>query len=392
MGQFFSRPSTPSISDSDSDSDSEPPSWDELAERHKWYFRHTRLVLAKVDEIGFHGGSLIFAEKDNNGNVIRNLNIKYATDDQARAFLRNELLCLRDLRGAEHFQQLISLRDTSVRIAGTGTEHPMIALEHLPCGSLEMLRERVSAEGFLMPNKVLWLVFRCSGMRNAPYHGPDDGLVQEPTWEFAASAITHNRGHGRNFKFGGMTAPGDDEHELLPILKLTDFTRGRREQLTADEEDAYDDAYFYNMRAAGRVMEWFACNQVDEAGLETRERNLIRIHDDEDEECTMGTYAHRVFLKDEGIDPELRKLVARCLAPDGWHPAYDRLALIVDDGARNRDPLDTSIFPEERIFDTDPGMIRIFAQRYLFDADNSSEGIISRSDLVERWRLEYTPA
>ncbi|OTA68462.1 hypothetical protein K449DRAFT_429316 [Hypoxylon sp. EC38] len=369
-----------------------------------------RLELAGVEGIGFHGGSLIFAERDNNGNVVRNLNIKYAADTLGLARIDTEAVCLVNLRGASHFQQIISLPETTVNVAGTGNKYPIIALEYLQFGSLALLRERVSTEGFYIPSKVLWLVFRCMarqilGMMTPPSFSAEDEVIQEEPVPWIFYAITHGQAHGRYHKFGGISAEDDDEHDLLPILKLTDFSRGIRQEIAEirieDEEvvaEAQKEACDANLRAAAQVMEWLACTQEDEAVFETLGTvNEMEITDtqggevyDEDGHPVIETTARRVFLEDENIDLALRELVARCLATkDENVPTHEELLALCDDGARNRDPLSTSIFPEERIFDIDPRMNRLFVQRYLFDADTHSEGIISRSDLANMWRLEY---
>ncbi|KAI1414989.1 hypothetical protein F5Y13DRAFT_187678 [Hypoxylon sp. FL1857] len=383
-----------------------PPDWKELVDKNKWYFEKAlKLKFVAVEGIGYHGGSLIFSQRDSNGKEIRKINVKYARDRQAAQLLANEALCLSDLRGSSHFPQLISLPQTTIRIGASDREYPIIALEYIPYGSLADLRARVSAHGFRIPNNILWHVFRCMvrqilGMRNTLQLPRGQPVQQEQPFRVATSSITHNQPHGRFYKFGGVEAKDDDEHEHLPILKLTDFSRGRREDLSMDgyDEEAKQDAYHINVRAAGRVMEWLACNLTDEDQFSTPQTSKVTLRNKQmesiDEEASreiLMTNAHRVFFLDGGLDPALRELVARCLAVRQQDmPPYQQLLELTDDGARARTWEDIPNLPDDRVWDFNEEISKDFVQAYIYDAALSTRSILRASDLAERWRL-YDP-
>ncbi|KAI0965454.1 hypothetical protein F4678DRAFT_485279 [Xylaria arbuscula] len=158
--------------------------------------------------VGRHGGALILAEKNEQGELQRKMVVKYSlgklTGDpksNADEDLRNEFYWLERLRGAEHIVRLVPFADCTLKLPGIsdgektyedskgkGKERddalrkqvkggddksgrkvassrarkcPTFALEYLPNGQVSDTIEKIKRDKDMIPNRILWRVWLC---------------------------------------------------------------------------------------------------------------------------------------------------------------------------------------------------------------------------------------
>ncbi|KAI2625767.1 hypothetical protein GGR54DRAFT_654126 [Hypoxylon sp. NC1633] len=376
-----------------------PLTWDELARANRPHFRNNpRLQFLGVEGIDFGGGTLTFRENDENGQEVRKISVKYVDPKSPGAAerLQTEALHLLTLRGAEHIVQIVSLPNSTVNIGGV--EHPMMATEHLPYISATQLRDRAANQDRLIPNRVLWHIFRCLvrqiiALENPPnmegnHPGPFPDLYLETYTGPHPRAMIHDNWRGHNFRFGGNTNPFLDmmsgEHMLVPVLKMTNFGRARLlDLLEGNEEADYHNAHTTNIRNLAWLMETLACNNVPDEEFEkveicrytvTNQQLSTRVGPVHEE---ILTQANQTFLMTPGIDDALKDIVAQCLAVDDKHiPSTIYLIHLANEGVDNRSWQDVTSLGQvqQRLAEPFAGQDAAFVQEFILNADVRGPG------------------
>ncbi|KAI0536117.1 hypothetical protein GGR58DRAFT_528644 [Xylaria digitata] len=236
--------------------------------------RNPRLRFVDFAGLGRHGGALILEQRGERDQDLGRLVVKYSLGEytgdpysNADDDLRNEHYWLRMLKGCEHIVQLVPFADCSLNLPGIsrgeetyeasmenarrrdeahGTPGatilrrcPTFALEYLPFGELRDFVDRLRERKQLVPNRALWriwlcLVRQCVAMAFPP-DNPDNQILGQvirevipPNEEYFS--LTQNSAHLENWLWGDEQGPLDPDHGPgMPLVKLIDFGRGRRE-------------------------------------------------------------------------------------------------------------------------------------------------------------------
>ncbi|KAI1459629.1 hypothetical protein F4805DRAFT_419711 [Annulohypoxylon moriforme] len=384
------------MSDSEPSEDDSPPTWSQLAEENRFYFtKNPRLKFTNVERVHFNGGQLTFTEYDKKDKVVRKMTIKYASTREGVNWLDNEILCLQHLSGNEHVVRTIAIKDARINLAGTGRDrsYPILALEYLPFGSLLQLRKRATDGRRLIPNRVLWRVFLCLARQQVGFLFPRRAGPKAPLWREVSSrdfgsgysgVIEHNAlENGNNHRFRDFSRE-DDEHGLLPAVVSTDFTRGR---LSAN----LDDTMYFHLRAIGYFMTSLALNVIDEETIEFRGEmrpmtnwQVARLFPEQHiVPQEIESEIPDILWDADGIDHELKEVIARCLALDNLNMiTYRNLLVLCEDGARHRDPTEILEMPPDReaelTLDGDKKFVRDFILNADLEADRSILGVQNR--------------
>ncbi|OTB05569.1 hypothetical protein M426DRAFT_260777 [Hypoxylon sp. CI-4A] len=370
----------------------EPPRWEDLVEQHRIYFeRHPKLTFDSVLVYDYDYSTVLFVEHNNKGGILRRIRVKYASNDVSTERITRQALFLARLQGAEHIEQIIPLHQGTINIGER--EYPMIALEHFPNASLDQLREKLRAAERGVPNKVAWSIMLCSLARPPRDFGrlgldSSNAVHREDEVEEETALFMHNFPDCKNFYFGDIQ-PGDDEHGLIPVVKMTNFSRA---SWGGDEEEE-DESTGFIMHDLGSVLfEFMAYDEPIEElrrnlksheglisnvqlqelyGHNARARNLIP-------SGHIVTTAPRWFTQDPEIDPALNQIIARCMNLSGAHHLNRRMLRdCAKDGYQNRTLDDVPAFQhynpmtEGWRYDEEGGddFIRKFVQEYILNAD-----------------------
>ncbi|KAI0019477.1 hypothetical protein F4780DRAFT_447680 [Xylariomycetidae sp. FL0641] len=294
--------------------------------RHIPWFRYVGPL-----QNGRHGGTLLFNEETDSGELMRRLVVKYSLDPEEDEMLYNEADALEMLRGAEHIGQLVAIgynRWVEVPTPKPGERTtPYFVLEFIPNGTAMMLLEKLrdspenNVEG--IPNRVLWsillcLVRTCIAMAYPP-NGPINGPVHRETYDPDKEPInlTQNSSHLRNIMFADPKP--DPEHHGYPLVKLIDFGRARIEGPETMKEFRYfqpDIGTKMNFWATGQIMQQLCLPHWPEEELdEALEGDTTYEWTGPDGEThAVLTDAHAALRDSEWLDPELRMLLVRMLS------------------------------------------------------------------------------
>ncbi|KAI1382456.1 hypothetical protein F4677DRAFT_401952 [Hypoxylon crocopeplum] len=278
----------------------------------------------------------------------------------------------------------------------------MLAYEYLPNGSLAELRERTARDNYLIPNRVLWSIFLClirqvNALSNPPNAGSTLATYREHAEDETTANWTHNSSDLENYVFGRLdpNVDDDDEHTLVPVVKLSNFTR-------ATEENTDMDAYFYNIRQIGKVMLEMTCNTtpLDQCTALRRpvmynptndQFNDVAFNDVEPNYDPISTDCPGFFLDMPGVDPALKELVARCMGSDTddmW--ARNEFQTLIQDGLLRRtwedipdlmgDPEDLPATRRYEVGDYDD-VITEFVQDYILNADTTRRSMLGATNI-----------
>ncbi|XXG98132.1 hypothetical protein Hte_004453 [Hypoxylon texense] len=347
------------------------------------FLPNARLKYAGMAGVGRHGGALLFNEADDSGRPFRKIVVKYSLNSETDDDLRNEAKYLEILKGAEHIAQIIPLAETDLNIAARG-KRPTIALEYIPNGTIRRFRARFNdyhAEmhrrgiPIYMPSRILWRMMFCFARQIAamawPPRNENPDAVNEREGLFQDSpkmTITQNSPHLDNFIIGDLTA-GDDEHGLVPIIKMIDFGRGKM-------ETTYGEAIWSNMWGAANMIVALAVPFLDERilirrGEGNRDWNTHMLPLNYNPGGIIQTDAPPEFLKVDFIDPRLRHLVARCLCPDPrYNPTLEDLLAECEAGVR-RTAKDFGFGPRTYLAELESdASIEATIRAIVFDADS----------------------
>ncbi|KAI8948449.1 hypothetical protein F4801DRAFT_591854 [Xylaria longipes] len=375
--------------------------------------------------LGRHGGALLLEEKDDNKRLIRKLVIKYSlgaltSDPHSNADddLRNEYRWLEMLRGAEHIVQLVPFADCSLNLPGisngedtieeslakmsvkeeaqknegetsdtgaTLTKEPLtvrkcptFALEYLPNGTFIQFINRLVPHSQLVPNRVMWriwlcLVRQCVAMAFPPRQSPENHRPERerfiPNTEFFA--LTQNSSHMANFVF-------DEQSYLFPDRDhdpgLIDFGRGKVEDPKDSEKhellNPYECGARINLWGAAMVMGELACPLTDDEELEIGEPHAYHYFKDNREHVVM-TEAPEAITRSIEMDLALRDTIARCMAAGLKNlPPLQEVLDEAEDKVANRGPDDDPYLEEQMALAESDRYIRLFLQRFIFNASN----------------------
>ncbi|KAI4867445.1 hypothetical protein F4820DRAFT_467885 [Hypoxylon rubiginosum] len=294
--------------------------------------------------VGRHGGALLFGDMDDDGKVLRKIVVKYSLNQAADDDLRNEANFLNMLSGAEHIAQIIPLAETDLNIAARG-RRPTIALEYIPHGAIRQFRQRFCLYHADMlkqniavhiPNRILWRIMLCGARQIAAmawppkYIDPEARNVRESVRSpMPTMAITQNSSHMDNFILGDVLR-NDPEHNMMPLVKLIDFGRGRI-------EESFEAAYLANLWGIAHLIVCLALPYQDERNLRSTDYSQHMLPFDCEVSGLIQTDAPLEFLAIQQFDPNLKHLIARCLAEDpSVPPLLPRLLAECEDAVANR--------------------------------------------------------
>ncbi|KAI0400739.1 kinase-like domain-containing protein [Xylaria palmicola] len=238
-----------------------------------------------------------------------------------------------------------------------GLGGPTLIMEYLENGDLDRLRRRLASRDMELPNRLLWgiylcLIRACVGMKFSAEKplGSRAQLEEIPADQSEPGNILHGDMHSGNVLIG---APGDfPEHSLTPPIKLIDFGLSQTHTLSEHQ----------NLADASRQMLYLIARReypidYDEAaynGLYTRAWDLVRPRDG-------GRLPY------PRLDPELRELLAWCLASEpAEQPALAEVLEACRRAVATRDP---RFYREDGPRETDRA-IQYVLQKCVYDADD----------------------
>ncbi|KAI0010575.1 hypothetical protein F4779DRAFT_304206 [Xylariaceae sp. FL0662B] len=271
------------------------------------------------------------------------------------------------LRGAEHIGQLIPLPGNN---GGMGLR-PLIALEHIPNGTLRLFRTRLRRKKLRPSNRLLWHIFlclarQCVAMAYPPQGGRNAPLVRETIQATRPDTIVQASSHLDNFLFGDQYT-GDPEHGFVPIVKMIDFGRGRRQPMKDPENGDWTIGIGKNLWGAGYVMMWIALPHERGRNITYNEINEYEYTNKDGERNRVYTNAAECLRSTNAIEVPLRDLIARCMAKDyGEIPSLEEVLETCQDALYTRSPNDYNANTD--VDETDEGVKRLI-QECVLDGD-----------------------
>ncbi|KAI0141218.1 hypothetical protein GGR57DRAFT_509278 [Xylariaceae sp. FL1272] len=225
-------------------------------------------------------------------------------------------------------------------------------MEFLENGTLYRFIRRANRDpvtGDMLPNRLLWKIFLClvricCAQLYPPKRPPGNPpkLVPETyrTARLIRGGIDHGDTHLRNVMFGDMTA-GDDEHSLVPILKLIDMgfaeliePNDNEHHRIKEKEFVFTAAEFMYDLIVMDPAAHASMPRPEDIGVHAYEYIAVRPGGPEIETCAWGIVGDGVL---PDLDDELRRTVCACLATDPDHrPNLRELIRVVRGGATNK--------------------------------------------------------
>ncbi|CAJ2506292.1 Uu.00g004220.m01.CDS01 [Anthostomella pinea] len=339
-------------------------------------FKFERLIVSEPS-----GVALQFKEHDG-----RRFIVKTSAPDQQRA-MKKEIELLEQLKGAEHIvSPILSSRNPLVpgKDERHGLDVPFVIMQCLENGTLEQFRYRIHKHkgrysiGYI-PNRILWAIFLCkirACMAMAYPQSASPGKPEKPD-ERTPDSIAHLNMHAGNFVFD-QPEPGEGEHSTVPPLKLLGFGFARRlgHNIWPTRGPPTMRPHTFDV-----VMDLF----TDESERGKRncgmDQNLLDVG--VQMVCLITQFSYpsvshvREVTMDEfyfrfppHLDPELKRLVQRCLAGEPYNrPRLEELAGLIDSGVFSKTANDYADTPN-RYYESDQN-IRDFVQRYILDAETA---------------------
>ncbi|KAK8043729.1 kinase-like domain-containing protein [Apiospora phragmitis] len=169
------------------------------------YFANTGLKYRRAIATGNHGGTLLFDQFGGaDGTTLEKIVVvKYALDTEEDASTNNDEDLANEMAWLERFvhaQHIIQLTPEYRRLwheeqegggAGSLLKRPVIVMEYMEHGTLHQMKHRFRHAGLRIPDRMVWHFAFC--------------------WLNVLIADV---------------IPSDEEHDLIPLLKLIDFGRG----------------------------------------------------------------------------------------------------------------------------------------------------------------------
>ncbi|KAI3334166.1 hypothetical protein F4824DRAFT_512449 [Ustulina deusta] len=394
-----------------------------------YFTRNPGIEFVGFAGVGRHGGALILEEKDDGGELLRKLVVKYSLgdltgdpDSNADEDLRNEYHWLEKLRGAEHIIRLVYFADCSLMIPGTsngektyeasvakaaerdealrsqvegdgdGTKGefsrarkcPTFALEYLPNGPLSETILKLEATKKLIPNRILWRIWlcfvrQCVAMAFPPMipmseEGDGRSIREQIISDQPFCTLTQNSAHLENWLWGAeppRNIPDEDHDPGIPVVKLIDFGRGRLEDLKEYVDDEMDDL----QECGSRRNLWHAALAMMEMCLPLMEPSELALCDSYlypyskgGQTFEVGTFAPMVLRFATTMDLELRDILVRCLADLPGHVPPLREVLEEAEAAVANRGLDENPELVALNIHEDDRYLRRWVQSYLYDA------------------------
>ncbi|KAI1270010.1 hypothetical protein F5Y18DRAFT_434448 [Xylariaceae sp. FL1019] len=232
------------------------------------------------------------------------------------------------------------------------TAKDWIYMEYLENGTLERFLERAKRDetitGPMLPNRLLWKIFLClvricCAQLYPPKRPPGNHprLVPE-TWRSARlirGGIDHGDTHAGNIVFGDLTA-ADDEHYLVPILKLIDMglaelilPNNNATHREREKDFVFTAAEFVYLLIRRNLQAFGSMPRPNDEGDHGYVSVVVRPGGPEIQSCAWGV------AEDEfpNLDPDLWRLVCACLAVEPKRrPDLRELLRVVKEGATNR--------------------------------------------------------
>ncbi|KAI1638338.1 kinase-like domain-containing protein [Biscogniauxia mediterranea] len=290
-----------------------------LEQELKGFFTDTRRFgYEKSVGNGCFGFGLLFHEKIP-GRRNRRFVVKRAMAMQEE--LKKEKGLLEMLQHAEHIVNLVHLESNPLepRNGEGGIMGPYIIMEYMENGSLQDFIRRTQRVN--IPNRILAWMFlcltrACVAMAYPPGLNPD-GSIQEERVDPSRkpTLLAHYDMTTENIMFGTVD-PLSREHSIMPSVKLIDFgASGPRQMPIAvvpKNVNSFDQPLkLHELRTQGDTSYGVHQNLFDIATA----MMMIAWHRDFAPEPWCRE-AIRDLAGQAGMDPELRLLVARCLAAD----------------------------------------------------------------------------
>ncbi|KAH9904437.1 hypothetical protein F4778DRAFT_732444 [Xylariomycetidae sp. FL2044] len=296
-----------------------------------------KFVFQKPLAEGAHGGTLLFHENNDDGSFKRELVVKFSLNAKEDEMLRNEIVGLKMLRGAEHIGQILTppclTMNWPSELARWGgppgikdldepneansqfAPRPTFFMEYLALGTMAQFKTRLMdhPEFERVPNRVLWLILRCLvrsciAMMYPPYGDPGEPLRREELMPgLLQDGLSQGSAHLENLLIGRVD-PDDTEHSIFPIAKLIDFGRFMI-------EDTVWDAHTFNLWGLAKFMEQLAHLNVSRRIAHDPPLSVVDLELN-GEEVTFETEMLMWSMEDETIDFEMRVLLCRCLVAD----------------------------------------------------------------------------
>ncbi|KAI1074578.1 kinase-like domain-containing protein [Whalleya microplaca] len=342
--------------------------------RIKRYFRHRNTPLRRftLEEVMGHGADGVVCKiKFTHGIWPFRRTERYAikralSRDQDHAIAR-EIRLLRSFRGALHIVQPFRLR-SKYRDPLDSAPGRTLMMQLLENGSLHTFLTRCQTTGRPLPNRFLLRVFMClvrsciamawpprkpRGARATTERPPSD-----PARLQQASHIRHGDMHFGNLMFGGLD---EEEHSVIPVLKLIDFGRAT----------PIDDPWNNNLAEKGNLYDIGLIMRALITGVITRNPPVaavgFRVDGEDVNLASAGADLSRPSYPD--LDDNIRGMVALLLAIDPDRrpqidQLHDKLSTWVERGSNYYKD-----YPRGRGFERTVH-IRAIVQGLLLNADN----------------------
>ncbi|KAK7975569.1 SURF1 family-domain-containing protein [Apiospora arundinis] len=353
-----------------------------------------RFVYEDVAGQGSFGMTYRVREKLPDGGT-RRLAVKRALDGEEDV-LRNEIRWLEELAGSAHIVRIVASHDgvkkqgkiarwarrlslrtsrgsSDIKESLEGLKGPVLMMEYLDNGDLAQLYYRTIKYGLVVPNKVLWSIFLClvRACVAMAYPGRTDENAGPRLEEVPDDRTTHlNLDHGDlHMGNGDIASPSNSEHELVPVLKLIDFGQAN------ENEDAVQE----NLFNTSKIMINLIARQVVQVQKTATDYNGFRTYATEILPPPLQSEGGASYYKYADLDPELRDLVARCLAQDpSERPGLAEMLRTIQPAAAGKTAtaMAASSSPpggSSNANETDDA-IRAFLQKALYDAEGDVSG------------------
>ncbi|KAI0135051.1 hypothetical protein F4814DRAFT_454419 [Daldinia grandis] len=283
--------------------------------------------------------------------------------------LRSENRTLRLLRGAKHIVQLY--RTSGIRNPIDRARGRTVIMEWIPNGTLGSFITRLARSRDHQSNRMLHILFMClirmciamafpprKGRRAMPLREvlPDSRAVRE-----RKTQLVHYDMHTHNILFGDIEPPGDNDHYVLPPLKLIDFEDA--EILSGSHR--HNQAVQSNIFGIGMIMRCIIMGTTDMNARAAPVRITISGLN-----VTITSYANFPSATYGDIDGDLRALVIQCCAANPQErPTLEDLYARARGHLRNRE-YDYYRNTPTAHYERKPWMTRL-VQQYILNADST---------------------